>query len=189
MNVIVKKGKSHSRFILAELDEAGKWYHDGTMSYLKDEVVELPSKLVRYDGVMEDLVHNKLYICLKNYITGTDGEEYAIVFNEAKAWVLVPTYCLIDVSSEEAFMEDILKEELDIDSLKEFEEIIDIAKLLTFSKEDEGWDIKLNFDEFFEGQKRKQIELAIAFKQTLKAKRIDQNIAIETLKSLTEKLL
>lgn len=184
LKIIAMKDLLGSRFIVVESEDE-KYYYEGKTRYSKDKMVELPSKCSKY------VDYRTTFIRLEQTITGKDGIEYAIAFIETGIFAIIPMSELEDIEEEKNVLskEELLKEEFNLESFEEFEEVVGIAKLLTFSKEDEDWDTSDNIERFFTGQKRKQLELAVAYRSAIIAKGRDVKEATEELKTLTEKLL
>ena len=184
LKVISLKDRLGARFRVSETEDE-MYYYDGKTRYSKERMVELPSRLSKYVG------YRTTFTRLEQTITGTDGIEYAIAFIKTGDFALIPMSELEDIEEEKHVLskEEALKKEFKLNSLEEFEEVIAIAKLITFSKEDEDWDTSENIEKFFEDSKRKKIDLAIAFRNAAIAKGRDVKEATEELKTLTEKLL
>lgn len=184
LKVISLKDRLGARFRVSETEDE-MYYYDGKTRYSKERMVELPSRLSKYVG------YRTTFTRLEQTITGTDGIEYAIAFIKTGDFAFIPMSELEDIEEEKHVLskEEALKKEFKLNSLEEFEEVIAIAKLITFSKEDEDWDTSENIEKFFEDSKRKKIDLAIAFRNAAIAKGRDVKEATEELKTLTEKLL
>ena len=184
LKVISLKDRLGARFRVSETEDE-MYYYDGKTRYSKERMVELPSRLSKYVG------YRTTFTRLEQTITGTDGIEYAIAFIKTGDFALIPMSELEDIEEEKHVLpkEELLKKEFNINSSEEFEEVVAIAKLITFSKEDEDWDTSENIEKFFEDSKRKKIDLAIAFRNAAIAKGRDVKEATEELKTLTEKLL
>lgn len=184
LKVISLKDRLGARFRVSETEDE-MYYYDGKTRYSKERMVELPSRLSKYVG------YRTTFTRLEQTITGTDGIEYAIAFIKTGDFAFIPMSELEDIEEEKHVLskEELLKKEFNINSSEEFEEVVAIAKLITFSKEDEDWDTSENIEKFFEDSKRKKIDLAIAFRNAAIAKGRDVKEATEELKTLTEKLL
>ena len=184
LKVISLKDRLGARFRVSETEDE-MYYYDGKTRYSKERMVELPSRLSKYVG------YRTTFTRLEQTITGTDGIEYAIAFIKTGDFALIPMSELEDIEEEKHVLskEELLKKEFNINSSEEFEEVVAIAKLITFSKEDEDWDTSENIEKFFEDSKRKKIDLAIAFRNAAIAKGRVVKEATEELKTLTEKLL
>lgn len=185
MKIIVLKELLGARFRVAESEDE-MYYYEGKTRYTKEKMIELPSKRSRY-------VSNTLstFTRLEQTIMGKDGIEYAIAFIKTGDFALIPMSELEDIEEEKHVLskEELLKKEFNINSSEEFEEVVAIAKLITFSKEDEDWDTSENIEKFFEDSKRKKIDLAKTFRNAAIAKGRNVKEATEELKTLTEKLL
>lgn len=185
LKVISLKDRLGARFRVSETEDE-MYYYDGKTRYSKERMVELPSRLSKYVG------DRTTFTRLEQTITGTDGIEYAIAFIKTGDFALIPMSELEDIEEEEKHIlskEELLKKEFNINSYEEFEEVVAIAKLITFSKEYEDWDTSENIEKFFEDSKRKKIELAITFRNVAISKGRDVKETTEELKTLTEKLL
>lgn len=189
MSIVVTKNNLISRFLKAEEEKGEKYYVQDNMMLSKEFGVVLPSKLARYVGY--HLITDKVYTRLEATIIAEDGIEYTFVFDEKANWGLVPVNELEDVEDDSDILsiEQLIKKELDFDSFVEFEEIVNVSKLLTFSKSDEEWDTTKNIEKFFTDEKKKQLELGKAFREALIVRGKDVKEVIEQLTDLTKNLL